>query len=232
MALIDSDKNKEKILKKFLEIIENEDCSEESLKKSLIQCDFDPKLQEIFFENGILDLINFAIDLLNEENFQKFHQKNRDNLGISDKIIEIFKIRLELISKYQKPFVKIISFLRNDPKNLTFIIKKSYQFADLIWYEIGDKSTDFNFYSKRIIFSKIYLKTLNYFLKSNSIPKTLLYFEKQISYIVKFSKVKYQIKDVINNISCQSDKNRVEYSKGFFRKTICKLPFFRLYNDK
>lgn len=232
MSLIDSDKNKEKILKKFLEIIENEDCSEGSLKKSLIQCDFDPALQEVFFENGVLDLISFAIDLLDKENFQKFHQKKCDNLGISAKIIEIFKIRLELISKYQKSFVKIISFLRNDPQNLTFIIKKSYKFADLIWYEIGDKSTDFNFYSKRIIFSKIYLKTLNYFLKSNSIPQTLSYFEKQISYIIKFSKVKHQIKNVVNDISCQSNKNRIKYSKDFFHKTIYKLPFFRLYNDR
>jgi ubiquinone biosynthesis protein COQ9 len=229
MSLIDSDKNKEKILEKFLKIIENEDCSAESLRKSFIQCNFDPKLQEIFFENGILDLINFAIDILNEENLQKFRQTNHDNLGISAKIIEIFKIRLELISKYQKSFIKIISFLRNNPENLSFIIKKSYKFADLIWYEIGDKSTDFNFYSKRIIFSKIYLKTLNYFAKSNSIPKTLSYFEQQIFHIVKFSKVKNQIKDVVNNISFQSDKNRIEYSKDLFYKTIYKLPFFRLY---
>ncbi|MDA7705103.1 COQ9 family protein [Rickettsiales bacterium] len=236
MSLIDSDDNKNKILKKFYEISANQGCDDQTLEQSFTECNFDPKLKDIFFENGLIDLIDFAIDKIDEQTKLELDQFDFSNLGISAKIRKIIQIKLKIIDQNYAAFCSIASYLRNNFKLTSKItplfIKKSYQFADFTWYEIGDKSTDYNFYSKRILLSKIHLKTLLYFSKNNSIPNSLKYFDSQITNIIIFSKVKNELKEIFNFISCQSDKNNVQYRKDFLKQQISKLPFLRLYNGK
>ena len=229
MSLIDSDKNKEKILKKFLEISAIENCSEEILQKAIIESWFDPKLKDIFFENGLIDLFYFAFDLLNQEMLKEIAKIDLSNLGISGKIREFMKVRLELISKNYQSFRQIIFYLKHNPKSLAFSLKKSYQFADLAWYEIGDKSTDYNFYSKRILLSKIHLKTFSFFAKEKSADQALSYFDNQIKNILKFTKIKTEIKEIFSNIYSDNCGDNLTYGKEFVNKQFQKLPFIRLY---
>jgi ubiquinone biosynthesis protein COQ9 len=232
MSLIDSDQNKAKILKKFFEISADEGCDDKILEKSLIECGFDPNLKEIIFENGIVDLLDFASEILNQETLKEIKKTNFSNLGITAKIRKIIEIRLKLIDKNYQSFCAIILYLKKNPKNLSFSFKQSYQFANLAWYEIGDKSTDYNFYTKRILLAKIYFRILLQFSKNNSITDNLSYFDNQISNIFRFVKVKNKFSTFFNNISCQSVQDDVKNSKNFIKKQLHKIPFIRLYNGK
>lgn len=226
MSLIDSDQNKEKILKNFLKICKNDGCNENSLKKSIKEAGFDEKLQEIIFENGVLDLIAFYFDSLDHKILAKVKKQSLSNLGISGKIQKLVAMKLELIAQDYEFFLQIAKYLRNC-QNLKFILKNSYQFADLIWYEIGDKSTDYNFYSKRLLLSKIYLKTLIFFTKNPEISEVKQYFEQQIAKILQFAKIKNNICDKLNNIFDLKNHLNPEFIKNNFRN----LPFIRLYNN-
>ncbi|MFT4717755.1 MAG: ubiquinone biosynthesis protein COQ9 [Rickettsiales bacterium] len=232
MSLIDSEKNKEKILKKFFEISSTFGCSEEVLQRSITESGFDSKLKDIFFENGLIDLFNFATDVLDRKTLKEAEGIDFSELGISGKIREFVKIRLHLIADNYDSFCQISFYLRHNPKNLSFILQKSYKFSDLVWYEIGDKSTDYNFYSKRILLSKIYLKTFSFFSKNNSVDKSLLYFDSQIQNVLKFSKVKSEIKEMIGVISQKNHDNNLTFTKEVFKKCFLKLPFIRLYDGR
>tara|TARA_Y100000389_G_scaffold9720_1_gene9087 strand:- start:18588 stop:19286 length:699 start_codon:yes stop_codon:yes gene_type:complete len=232
MSLIDSDENKEKILKKFFEISAIEGCSNEILQRSVIESGFESRLKDILFDNGLLDLFIFANDILNKDVIKEIKMIDISNLGVSTKIRKLMEIRLGLISKNYDSFRQIIFYLKNNPKTITFSVKTSYEFSDLVWYEIGDKSTDYNFYTKRILLSKIYLRTLLYFSKNNSIDKSLLYFDSQIKNIMKFAKVKSNISNILKDLSNNNCDNNFTSSGYFLKKQLLKLPFIRLYNDR
>ena len=77
-----------------------------------------------------------------------------------------------------------------------FSNKILYKVADNIWFLSGDKSLDFNYYSKRFILMNVYLFSYNFWLKdeSNNLGDTKSFVEKQISNVLKFGALKKKIK--------------------------------------
>ena len=67
-----------------------------------------------------------------------------------------------------------------------------YKIADEIWFLSGDNSTDFNFYSKRLILMNIYVATFSFFVfdKSKGLKKTEEFLNKQIKLVLSFGKIK------------------------------------------
>ena len=78
-----------------------------------------------------------------------------------------------------------------------FSNKILYRVADNIWFLSGDKSLDFNYYSKRFILMNVYLFSYNFWLKdeSNNLGDTKSFVEKQISNVLKFGTLKKKIKN-------------------------------------
>jgi len=73
-----------------------------------------------------------------------------------------------------------------------------FKTVDQMWFIAGDKSTDFNYYSKRLILATIYSSTVLYFLRSNfNYPKTVIFLDKQL---IKVSKIP-NLKKKVNNFS-------------------------------
>ena len=73
-----------------------------------------------------------------------------------------------------------------------------FSISDEIWFLSGDKSTDFNYYSKRIILMNIYLSSFLYSLsdKSDNFEKTKSFIEKQINQVLVFGRIKSRIKSI------------------------------------
>ena len=85
--IFDSIETKQKILSQFLELVEFDSWSEETLKKAIRNSNIDDKFQNLIFENGCLDLIKFYIDQQNIKSSQLIEKiPDFKNLKIRDKI--------------------------------------------------------------------------------------------------------------------------------------------------
>ena len=99
----------------------------------------------------------------------------------------------------------MIEFYLNDFERASAqnsIIKVSrmlFNVSDEIWHLSGDTSTDFNFYTKRIILMNVYFASFIYFLRDNSVEysKTKDFIDNQISYVLKFGKLKSNLLNFI-----------------------------------
>ena len=161
-------------------------------------------------------------------------------MKIRDKIKNLVKIRLKINQEYKPQLQKLIHFYSH-PKNTSFAFKNSYKAADLMWDIAGDNATDFNFYSKRIILAKIYIRVLLYFVKDDSenYQKTLDLLDNQIEKVMQFAAFKFKVKNRCNQrgevlkkaieikerIKEQLKNDPLQSSKNFIKN----LPFFRLY---
>ena len=80
----------------------------------------------------------------------------------------------------------------------------------------GDQSTDYNFYTKRIILatilSKLYLKILN--SKNYNKDKLIVDIENELIKVGKFNKFKSQLSTIFNNIKNQN-KNKKNFERGY-----------------
>jgi len=236
MVVLSSKENQVKILQEFLKLCSFEGWNNKTLALALKNCGFKANYQEIIFENGCFDLIDLYIEEQNKITAQKY--KNIDpekNTKIREKITNLLYINFET-QKNNKVVLQTLSNFIANPKNLatptsgikplSYSLKICYKIADFMWYEIGDKSSDFNFYTKRATLAKIILKTFIVFMKDDdSLIKTKQTIDKEIAKVMKFESYKYNVKKFINN-------NLFDDSKNLKRipDILKNLPFIRLRN--
>jgi len=244
--ILDSLENKQKILQNFLEIAQFDGWSDATLSKAIELSGIDNKFQNLIFENGCLDLIDFYIAQQNNKLIQEIAKNSEfSNLKIRQKIkfalIIIFeneqkhRLALQRLSNFYVD-IKHFSQIKYGPKPLFFGLKHAAKISDFIWLAINDKSTDFNFYTKRLTLAKIILQSFFVFVKDDSInlTKTKNFIDLQIEKVMKFEKFKSQIRNVAEKLKMQSheffcdDLGNVKPVK----KVIKDLPFIRLFNFK
>ena len=85
-------------------------------------------------------------------------------------------------------------------KSLNNSLKTLFNISDEIWHLAGDKSLDFNFYSKRFILMNIYLNSFLYLIsqKKRDLNGLENFVEKQIKAVLTFGKLKTKFKNLVS----------------------------------
>lgn len=154
------------------------------LYKNFKKIDFDNIDQDILFKKiGDLDFFDKKELLLKISSLffqdldQRFLNEVKSKVNkitkTNEKISFLLNKRLQIEKKNKDLIKKIFIHLikdNNSNKVLTYI----YSVSDIMWKYANDRSVDFNFYTKRLILSSVYLKILILsFYKDNLTPKDL-----------------------------------------------------------
>ena len=150
---------------------------------------------------------------------------------LTDKEKKILKNKIKNISSTNKKITTLLNEkLKNDLKNKDKIknlmkenIKKCnkefffiYNISSDMWYLAGDKSTDYNFYTKRLILSgilfKLYFKILT--LKEYKEEELSKDIDSEILKVGKFNKIKADFLSLFENSSIFNKKKGTR-TRGF-----------------
>src|SRR5262249_4568265 len=91
----------------------------------------------------------------------------KDVTSVRAKIAMAVRTRIEVLEPHKRAARHATAFLAL-PLHATLAAKLVAQTSDAIWRAIGDRSTDFNYYSKRAILAGVYSTTLLYWLSDSS----------------------------------------------------------------
>ena len=196
MQKIKIDRNKFFI--NFLEIVPYssniDDAIIETIGRMKIKKSFFSDIKKKFLPNGIKSLMN-EINIIIDMQLKKVRKPNNfEKFPVNEKIkyfvIQRIKIFHKLVNR--KFFFKKIS----NPNLFVNSNKILFKIADEIWFLSGDKSTDFNYYSKRFILMNVYAATFSFsfFDKSKNLIKTQASLDKQIKLVLSFGKLKQKLK--------------------------------------
>jgi ubiquinone biosynthesis protein COQ9 len=233
--IVDSAENKQNILTRFLEICQLDGWNEETLEKSLSFNQIDPKLKNLIFENGCLDLIEFYIGEYNKKLANEISKiDNFLTLKIREKITLLLVTRFEIEKNNQLALKRLRNFYL---KHGFSALKQSFIIADFMWKNISDQSTDFNFYTKRLTLAKIIIRSFLVFLndKSSDLEKTKNFITLQIEGVMRFEKFKFKIKKTSSDLKTKicnliTDKNGdLKNPQKIAKELIKNLPFVRLW---
>lgn len=119
------------------------------------------KISSLFFEDLDQRFLNEV-----KSKVDKITKTNEKISFLLNKRLQIEKKNKDLIKKF---FIHLIKD-NNSSKVLTYI----YSVSDIMWKYANDRSVDFNYYTKRLILSSVYLKILILsFYKDNLTQKDL-----------------------------------------------------------
>ncbi|NBU54214.1 MAG: hypothetical protein EBS45_02210, partial [Proteobacteria bacterium] len=118
----------------------------------------------------------------------------------NEKISFLLNKRFQIEKKNKDLIKKIFIHLIKD-NNLNKIINYIYSVADSMWKYSNDRSVDFNYYTKRLILSSVYLKILILsFYKDNFTQKNLEdEIKKSLEHVNLISQFKIKL-DFLKNI--------------------------------
>jgi ubiquinone biosynthesis protein COQ9 len=181
---------KEKISLEALKIIPFDGLNGKTLEIATQKAGYDKHLSTIFFAGGINELLELYSSRIDQQMLDEIKKLPLLEMKVRERIIEAVKIRLKLYSKNKLAIAKIIAHFAL-PFNAPQGLKQLWHTVDLIWYEAGlDKSTDFNYYTKRTLLASVYSSTLMYWLSDDSegSQDTVDFLERKIEQIIKLGK--------------------------------------------
>lgn len=147
---------------------------------------------QLYCPDGILDLIEVWSRQADEGARQVILSSGANR--IRDKVSGGVLARLDQMAGYEDAASRARGRLLL-PDGLDRGRKLVWATSDMIWRAIGDKSTDYNFYSKRAILSGVFTTTFMIWVEDQDPEKakTKAFLDNRIENVMQFEKVKGQV---------------------------------------
>jgi len=188
----------ERILKNAMKYVPQFGFTRDAISQGAIEAGFSPATESIF-KKGEFDLIDYFYKNSNkrlEEHLTELKQQNT-KLGISELIRTALVFRLKLLEPYIEHWPRAMSVMSFNPYYAVEAIENLLRLCDEIWHQAGDKSTDLNWYSKRITLAAIY-KTTELFMitdKSENFQETWKFLDRRFADLRSYASLQRGITD-------------------------------------
>lgn len=193
--------NKDKIIIQLLKNITEFNDLDDALLKTFSQLKINEdkyyEIKQELLPKGLSSLMSELNIIINTKLSKEKKPIRFKSFKINEKIkyflIRRLMIFQSLVNK-KKFFKKVLK-----PNSILGANKILFKIADEIWFLAGDKSTDYNYYTKRIILMKIYAITFSFFVfdDSKNLEKTKKFLDKEINLVLKFGNLKKKLKNGI-----------------------------------
>ena len=138
------------------------------------------------------DLVMHFSDWADRKMLDRLKNYDFTDMKIRERINLAVRSRLEELSGYEEAVRRSIAHLK---------ISYVYKTVDLIWREAGDKSVDFNFYTKRALLGVVLTSTTLYWFddKSQGHGATWTFLDRRINGVMKIPKIQSKISTAASN---------------------------------
>jgi len=187
---------KQRFLNHFISIVQKNGWNIESFNKAQKKLKYSSNLLKVLFPNKLNDLVFYFSDFINKKMITPYKKKRINKKSLRLQILTLLKIRFSILNEYKSVIKESMVFLCSPSKQL-LSSKLIFKTADFMWISINDKSTDYNFYTKRAILGTIYSVVILFWLndKSNKLDKTYNLLEKLIMNMNFISSLKECLKE-------------------------------------
>ena len=144
---------------------------------------------DILFPDGSREIIRYWFKMADRMMINDVKTDDFNKLRVRDKITLTIKTRLDRWKSYRSAVKRTIA-LGFFPGYAEDIFPSLTTTADLIWKNAGDRSTDFNYYTKRSLLIAVYTSTFFYWLQDDSedLNNTWKFLDRRISEVLSLPK--------------------------------------------
>jgi ubiquinone biosynthesis protein COQ9 len=192
---------KSQFLEKFLQNSAFTGWNEESFMQSALDLGFDKKYGYILFSNGLEEIAHYFNEIINDKLISQIDNLDLANVKIREKIQIMLMQRLQIILSHKQAVRQLNAFYQFPPR-IAKGLKEHWKVADIIWQKCNDTSTDYNYYSKRLILARIHQTSITYILSAANCDLIELeeFVQNKINKVMEFEKTKSNLKKKLKNI--------------------------------
>jgi ubiquinone biosynthesis protein COQ9 len=183
------------ILGKALLLVPFEGWNQQTLKKAAEEAGYLRTDAIRVFPGGAIEAVDVYMRLSDEAMAEDMAGHHLETMKIRERITTAVRLRLAVMDPHREAVRKALA-LQAMPLYCAHALKNLYATVDAIWYAIGDSSTDFNFYTKRLTLAGVYSATLLFWLDDKSPGHQLThdFLDRRIEKVMQFEKLKAKVK--------------------------------------
>ncbi len=151
----------------------------------------EPEDVDIAFPRGVRGAVDHWLRRADDRMSAALEAADLESMRIRDRIAFAVRLRLEQAEPYKEAVRLALGYLAL-PGNARIAAGSLYRTVDAIWWACGDRSTDFNFYSKRGLLAAVYTTTLLYWLddSSDGHADTWTFLDRRIADVMRIPQIK------------------------------------------
>ncbi|WP_225889853.1 COQ9 family protein [Indioceanicola profundi] len=120
------------------------------------------------FPGGPAEVVDHFSNWADREMLSRLDPQDLAAMKVRDRITLAVRTRLEVLAPYKEAVRRTIALLAL-PQNAGIGPRILYRTVDAMWFAAGDTSTDYNFYTKRMLLAGVQTSTLLYWLEDRSV---------------------------------------------------------------
>ncbi|MEE8189520.1 MAG: COQ9 family protein [Kiloniellales bacterium] len=183
---MDIDKTRAKLLQATLPHVAFDGWTEKALLAGAAELDLDQAEALNAFPGGPAELIEYFSSEADRRLLAELEKRDLAGMRVRERVALGVRLRLEQLAPHREAVRRGLGFL-SLPQHVGLGLACLYRTVDAIWYAAGDTSTDYNFYSKRILLAGVYSSTLLVWLndRSEDFAETWAFLERRIGEVLK-----------------------------------------------
>jgi ubiquinone biosynthesis protein COQ9 len=183
------------IIEAALPLVPFEGWNVQTLRKAAVNIGFTPDDVIRIFPHGAISAANAFSRMGDEKMEAALAALPLETMRIPERIALAVRTRLEAYGPHREAVRKIVA-LHAMPFHALDGLRSLYDTVDAIWRSAGgDRSTDFNFYSKRIMLAGVYSSTLLFWIddKSDASHESYAFLDRRLENVALFGQWKKRL---------------------------------------
>lgn len=134
-----------------------------AFEQAVAECAIDTGRIALAFPDGASDLVGYFWRVMDGALAERLTVCLHDEMGVSERIGIALREYLALLAPHREAVRRAMAY-QALPQNAAGAARALYGTVDTIWRAVGDKSTDFNFYTKRMTLAAVQVAVLTHWL--------------------------------------------------------------------
>ena len=187
------------ILAQAIPLVPFEGWNQQTLSKAAVAAGYKRTDVIRVFPGGAIDAAETLLRFYNTAMEDTVNGYHLEGMKIRQRIATAVRIKLEIMEPDREAIRKILALLAL-PFHCVTALRQLYETVDAMWHSVGDTSTDFNFYTKRLMLAGVYVSTLTYWLDDESPghDATWAFLDRRIENVMQIEKAKQIIKNKLH----------------------------------
>lgn len=189
-----------RLMQQLLQNVAESGWTIESLLKALNKLGLPDVDAQLIARGDPLNLIQLFDDWIHEQVIESVDPENYKQLKVHEKIQYLLSLKFKTMHPHRNAIQKGLYLFKNPSavqKSLGLLSKT----VSKMWYEAGDQSTDFNYYTKRAILFLVYMRVFMIWIKpSTSLEEIDGIIQRALLDAYQFSQLKKRAQGAVSHL--------------------------------
>jgi ubiquinone biosynthesis protein COQ9 len=183
---MDIDKIREKLLLATLPHVPFDGWSNAAIRAGAEDAGLSPAEALNAFPAGPAEALALFSDWADRQMLARLEKTDLDTLKVREKVAAGVRLRLEILEPHKEAVRRGLAFL-SLPPNAGQGLKGLHRTVDAIWTMAGDRATDYNYYTKRLLLAGVLSSTTLFWLndRSDGHEATWAFLDRRIDEVLK-----------------------------------------------